>query len=1037
MAQMIDKRPIEFAGEQKVFDCFKDNLDNSIVCYYNREIYGHEFDFCLLVKNIGLMIVEVKGWHPSHIINVKSPDEIVVKDSNTPLSSPKKQANGYKYALLNMLSSKYNIKPLICSSVAYPFISEVEYKTLKLNIVSEPEYTLFREDLEDKTKLMKKIGKIFALQKKGYTDKTSGIVYDTIRKHFESITFDNPEFKDENYSELRIYSNKLTISDIEEIVSNYKKGIKETIFVSSIEELEVIADNVNKNFIQNNIVYSKGQLLMNSSLKSDIKVLNKRINIFNFEAYIVPNLHELVTENLVIKNGKFGENYSIILEISKLCTFNLQQYILEHANCDKHIQVKAGAGTGKTYSMISRISYICHSISKSGVLDPSEEIAMLTFTDEAATNMRNRLKIQFRNYFVLTKNKLYLDRISSIEKMRISTIHSFAKNVIQKTSIPLGIGTDFITISGNYQRKQILKKHLSEYFDKKIKEDEQFIFNLDVSIYELEKYLLDFVDKAYNKGINIMTIDSSEFGEEIKSAPYLKEIIIDVLRNTEIEFSRYLLDNNSISLGQYMIYLNECINHETFNPRLYHYKYMFIDEFQDVDDSQIEIFKKMCDKIKFKLFIVGDLKQSIYRFRGATMDAFTKMGCDTDEWYSFSLNTNYRSDKRLLAEYQRIFSKMGNANLIPYTFADTLYGISENPDMENDFVEKFLYESGENREELLYDELFNCIKDRMSFLDTVSKTKKLNNSEKTIAILVRKNFEISNLIKEGKKRGVIVESDTNTNLYKLQSTVDFCKLSSALCNPYNKIYLFDLIQSNYIHIKFSNLNLIQKNDDEKLEILIDCLDCYFKNVMNLSWQELVSEVQKKPTLQILRKIYEATKPWKSYSSDLDNQTYYRINYELVFEELSRINKRSFLTLESINESLFLSITKDMEAKSRNLVESDDRIRVKCVTVHASKGLEYDTVILPFTSFKIDDIKNDSIEISYENNKVGYCFTFKHKKFSNEYFDTTYEIEQIIKEEARILYVALTRAINKFIWFGNEKIERISWEKMLEGNDLCQ
>ena len=100
-------------------------------------------------------------------------------------------------------------------------------------------------------------------------------------------------------------------------------------------------------------------------------------------------------------NDEFKELLSVI---SKKTDFNLQQYEVEHAPCDQHIQVRAGAGTGKTYSMISRISYICSSISRSNVLNPADEIAMLTFTDEAAINMRNRLKIQFRNYFVLTKN---------------------------------------------------------------------------------------------------------------------------------------------------------------------------------------------------------------------------------------------------------------------------------------------------------------------------------------------------------------------------------------------------------------------------------------------------------------------------------------------------------------------------------------------------------------------------------------------------------------------------------------------------------
>ena len=50
MALMIDKRPKKYEGEQKVYDALEKNLKNNIICYYNREINGHEFDFCLFLS---------------------------------------------------------------------------------------------------------------------------------------------------------------------------------------------------------------------------------------------------------------------------------------------------------------------------------------------------------------------------------------------------------------------------------------------------------------------------------------------------------------------------------------------------------------------------------------------------------------------------------------------------------------------------------------------------------------------------------------------------------------------------------------------------------------------------------------------------------------------------------------------------------------------------------------------------------------------------------------------------------------------------
>ena len=80
MAKILDKKSDKYVGEARVYDCLERNLPDTVIGYYNREINGHEFDFCILIKNLGLMIIEVKGWMPEHVVSVKSPDEIQLKD---------------------------------------------------------------------------------------------------------------------------------------------------------------------------------------------------------------------------------------------------------------------------------------------------------------------------------------------------------------------------------------------------------------------------------------------------------------------------------------------------------------------------------------------------------------------------------------------------------------------------------------------------------------------------------------------------------------------------------------------------------------------------------------------------------------------------------------------------------------------------------------------------------------------------------------------------------------------------------------------
>lgn len=1035
MAKMMDIKDETYEGERRVYECIETNLPDEIICYYNREITGKQFDFCLIMEHMGMLVIEVKGWNASNIIKVNSPDSIETTLYQDPVGSPKKQVKSYKFALVNTYNNKYSINPLVMDMVCYPFMSEFDYKKCGLNIVSEPEFTLFKEDIENPTKFAMKIARVYQKSNQPRYDKMVGNVYKICRSHFESRTDGENEKNVMPYSELRIYPKNISISDIESIVNSYFQGVKQSVFVSDEEVAEQIIQNIIKKFDSEGIFLKGRNLVLNVQSQNELKIKGGYVGFFNFEAFYIKNLKDIVSDNIIINNGKFEDKTKdIVQQIAQKSNFNLQQYMVEHSPIDKNIVVKAGAGTGKTYSMISRISFICHQSSNANILDVKNEIAMLTFTTEAATNMKSRLKQAFMNYFVLTKNKKYLDMIAGIENMRISTIHSFSNLVIKDTSLPLGIGVDFTTISGNYQKQKIFDQYFNEYLQKKNDEESMFFGNIPGDIYNFRKLLLHFSDMLYNKGYDIKEATDDVFGKPIHEMPYMKEIIKDVIVKTEKAYSEYLYENNSVSLVEYMLYLNKCVNDDSFNKNLYQYKYIFIDEFQDVDDSQISAFLEMQKKLNFKFFIVGDLKQSIYRFRGATMDAFNKMGCEDESWEEYSLNINYRTDKRLLDDFAVLFNYMGDRKLIPYKEPiDRLVGVNENSLMTKDeLIEVYSYGKDDEKDNGLYKKLFEIISKRKIEIESNTGFSKLSQAEKTIAILVRTNYQIATILRKAKNQDkILVESDSNGDLYRLQSSIDLCKLTSALSNPRNPVYLFDLLLSNNINIKFPVEKLVKMNELEKMEYLISCLDEFYQNTMGMNWGELVFEIQSKPVLMVLRKIYDATKPWKTYSADEEKQVHYRTNYDLVFEDLSKEGRYNYMTLDSINESLHILINMGSERTSRSVTDGGDHVRVMCTTVHKSKGLEYDTVIMPITTDSIDTMHRNGLDVTYVNGKVGYCFSVNGESIANEYFYTEDEIDEIEMEEARILYVALTRAINKFCWFDKIDSKGNTWGNLLE------
>ena len=196
---------------------------------------------------------------------------------------------------------------------------------------------------------------------------------------------------------MRIYPETVSISEIDLIITSYFSGIKQIIFVGERDIMKQIVSNVVEKFDAEGILIKGKKFIINSQNKNDLTADSNSVNLFNFEIYCVKGIKTIFDSSFTVKNGAIpAKEQGKIEELSKTSGFNLQQYMVEHAPIDSDIVVKAGAGTGKTFSMISRISFICHQSSKANILDVKNEIAMLTFTTGAATNMKTRLKLTLK-----------------------------------------------------------------------------------------------------------------------------------------------------------------------------------------------------------------------------------------------------------------------------------------------------------------------------------------------------------------------------------------------------------------------------------------------------------------------------------------------------------------------------------------------------------------------------------------------------------------------------------------------------------------
>ena len=1033
---MIDLKPEDYYGEMIVWDAIKDNLPDEYIVYNGREVDGQQYDFCVLMPNKAILIIEVKGWLPN-TVNVISANEIQLNEPLGIQRSPKIQARRYRFALIRKIKERLKANPYVFDMVCFPRITREEYYDLHLDIVVEEKYTIFKDDLSSDT-FQRKILEAMGSANLSFEALDSDLLF-RLRQMNEIDVLMADSNISKMYSELRVITaESLDMETAVTMVNQYVSGIKQILFVSSPSLYEQIIECLKNKLVELHVSPKGMNLVYGGTCDLSGYLQKTEMKLFNIEIYLISQNCD-IDETIVI-DGHFNDTQAEVLQkLSEITTFNFEQYCVEHADDDKNVVVKAGAGTGKTYSMISRVAFLCNK-HKDHIDDIADELAMVTFTNEAADNMKNRLKRLFMNYAVLTGDDRYHRFIKDVDRARIMTIHKFAIEILRQLSMYTGLGSQFSISVDQYIRDQIYDKYLDKFIECKIGENSNFLNTLPVYLYEIKKKLSDLSTKILTKSIDVEELNVCDFGRASGYLPWFNDVIKNVMLPSESDYLEYLHSMNEINLSETIILLNRVLKNHMDEIRLNEFKikYLFIDEFQDTDDVQIDLFIRLQSLIgeNCKVFVVGDIKQSIYRFRGATIEAFDRLNDFKYDWNpTFYLKRNYRTEYRLLDKFDPIFKNLDSHQFLKYSENDRLLG-TRHFDTPDDNVLTCISVHGKDTD-AFYDRLFMTIADQKNKIEKQSAHGLLTKEERTIALLVRNNYHIDSVISEGKKRNIEIEQCIGGTLYKEDAVLDLYKLVTAIQNPINPTYLLNLIDSDYINIEFDHSCMKSMTQEEKTKLLTDYLNQYFVSYCGFSWEELIIKTYNQPVLHILKKLYDQLKPWKNYSDNKYAQKQYMLDYETIIEKIIQSDHSEKLSLSSVSLFLSINILTSQKEERRTLFDHDDdnQVRVICSTIHHSKGLEYGTVILPFMNEDISNENKEKLNIYLSKDKFAYFVRFDNGEIEhNSNYDATVEIKEQISEETRILYVALTRTIRNCIWFKDlDSNANVSWTDEMERN----
>lgn len=563
--------------------------------------------------------------------------------------------------------------------------------------------------------------------------------------------------------------------------------------------------------------------------------------------------------------------------------------------------------------------------------------------------------------------------------------------------------------------------------------------------------------KAFNEGIRTKLLTLNEF-KNIKNIDELSwfsnrtiiDKIIEILQNFNDRYATLKLEKNFLDFNDLEGYALKILDNEELRKTIQNkYKYIFVDEYQDTNEIQESILTKISDGKN--MIMVGDVKQSIYGFRNTSPEIFLskydKFNNSTTGVVK-NLNMNYRSQKTVLDYCNYLFGKImtvGTCNIDYKNRQSFKVGNNNGNDTSN--VEFHILDKEENEnlpqklpiydinllkeEERDYelDLLVKVIKDTLEKQIYDSEEKCYRKcQEKDICILCRTSAIINSVSKKLTEVKIPFTTTYNVKLYTEQEINLILSFLQVIQNDYDDIALvtclssfyYSLQSEDFVKIKkefseekqffmaIKNYSLIENELGQRIKVFYEDIE-EFRNILHtVSLRELVEKIYEKYNII----------PYYSLKKDGD------LRVKNLYTYLTTLNN-GFYTQ---NLTAYLNYINGFAVNDKfDITVNGGENSIKIQTIHASKGLEYNVVILykPQRQYLNEAgkgiLKDKDLGLALEETDLednSFKETLSHIAFKIK------AKEQNSKEEMRLLYVALTRAKNKLLVIGKADIKKL-------------
>jgi len=597
------------------------------------------------------------------------------------------------------------------------------------------------------------------------------------------------------------------------------------------------------------------------------------------------------------------------------------------------VLIVAGAGAGKTRVITHRILNLI----KKGVAPHS--ILAITFTNKSAKEMRERVGT------LLKEDKDLNIPISFNERPFMSTFHALGVHIIKENAQLLGLTRHFTIYDRADSRRAIKESMVQSSIDPK-KFDPGTVLNM--------------ISRAKGDGISYL-----EYTDRARDN--MEELVAQVWE----KYDSILAKEKALDLDDLLLKTMTLLRDHLDLRKRYGsiWKYIHIDEYQDTNHVQYQIAKYLAES-HHNICVVGDADQNIYSWRGATIENILNFEKDYPEAIVITLEKNYRSTKTILKAANNIIEK----NLIR--------------------KKKTLYTDNEHGEKISLIVAYTEIEEARNIAEISRALIDSGTSPRSMAVLYRTNFQ-SRVLEESFIKKNVPYQLIGVRFFERKEVKDVLSYVKAALNRESWADIGRVINVPIRGIGKATVAKIMSKREDLLPLGMQAKISQFWKLLD----DIRHEIEEKKPSEVIKFIIQETGIENQLRSGDTEDEERLLNVQELVSVAAQYDNFGTDTIEPAGQSVptyvgtaepkgFAGIEALLENAALATDQDElqkDKDAVKLMTVHASKGLEFDHVFISGLEQDLFPLKHmDEGEISKSEEE----------------------------EERRLFYVALTRAKKK-------------------------